>query len=877
MPEHIFFRRSRGEIRADNRAELEGWIDERADQLTAQGVDPSEARRRARDEFGDIADAESYALGQDLAAERRRRVRVWAEELGSDLRIALRVLARAPLVSAVVLLTFALGVGATTAVFSVFHALLLRPLPYGDEQTLVYLQALDKGVIGPNARLSVAALVALQERSTSFTGIAGIETGNFVISDNGDPEQVMGALLGGNAFEVLRTQVGLGRALGSVDATQTGQVVILSDELWRRRFDADPAVVGRKLAINDEQWQVVGVMPPHVRVPTYEEAQFWAPRNYSGTLADANARHVRAIRAFGRLKPGLSARTAQADVNRTMRALQAEFPRAYRDVDARVVPIRSAVAGDFKMRLLVVMSAAGFVLLIACANVAGMLLSRAIARRHELSVRIALGARTRRLVRQFLAEAFVLALIGVTLGLAIAQLGIVVLRRIAAPALPAGTTFALEPQVLLFAGAVALTSALVSSLFPALGAPHSGVSLLRYDRRASHSRGSRRVRLGLVIAQLAVSVVLLVGTGLFLRTLHRLSALDLGYSTKRALTFRLQFTRPRTNAEQDVFWSSLYEQLRALPGATAAGGGNIPLSGQNTTAGLQIEGRANDSERGPDVRYAVASPDYFSALGIPLVRGRTFTDADREGTPWVAVISAGLARQVWPNRDPIGVRVKAGEGKPWATIVGVVGDVRKGSIDPAQPSLYTAQLQDHWPGGGTVIMRTSGDPVALMENVREVVKKLDPALPVIGLRTLDDFRHNSPAIADRRLQMQLIMIFALLAMAVSAIGVFGVSAHAMEARRHEFGIRMALGSSPRDVLLLSLRDTAQVVMVGAAIGLPLALILAERLRDTLHVRPFDLSTVSAALGTVVLVALLASFVPARRATLIDPARTLRDD
>ncbi|MGH7470703.1 MAG: FtsX-like permease family protein, partial [Longimicrobiales bacterium] len=271
------------------------------------------------------------------------------------------------------------------------------------------------------------------------------------------------------------------------------------------------------------------------------------------------------------------------------------------------------------------------------------------------------------------------------------------------------------------------------------------------------------------------------------------------------------------------------------------------------------------------------STDYFATLGIPVLRGRTFSDADREGVPWVAVISAGLARQLWPDSDPIGVRVKSEGNKPWATIVGVVGDVGKGSTDAAQPSVYTAQLQDHWPGGGTVVIRTVGDPAILMDVVRQVVKGLDPTLPIIGLRTLDDFRQNTPAIAERRLQMQLILVFALVALTVSAIGVFGVSAYATEARRREFGIRMVLGATRRGVLWLSLHDGVQVALIGATAGIPVALLLAARLRSVLYVSPSDPLTLGTVLGTLVLVVLVASFVPARRATLIDPARTIRAD
>jgi predicted permease len=579
------------------------------------------------------------------------------------------------------------------------------------------------------------------------------------------------------------------------------------------------------------------------------------------------------------VKRGVSLQTAQADVDRTMRALQEEFPQDFGGIEARVVPIRAAVAGNVRPRLLVLMGAAGFVLLIACANAAGILLSRAIARRHELSVRVALGAGRRRLIRQFLAEGAVLALLGTGLGLLVAQVGIVALRRIAATALPAGTVFALEPRVLLFGVVTAIAGAFATSLIPALGATRvPGVALRRDEGRASMSRANRRLRLGLVAGQLAVSVVLLAGAGLLLRTLHQLSALDLGYTTERALTFRLQFTRPRNSPEQDVFWASLYEQLRALPGVASVGGGNMPMSGQSSVIGLEIEGRAVEEGRLPDVRYSVASDDYFAAIGIPIARGRVFRATDIDGAPWVAVISAGLAKQLWPDGDPIGVRVRTEARKPWATIVGVVGDVRNGSADDPLPSVYTSQRQDHWPGGGTVVIRADGDPQTLASGVRRVVRRVDPTMPIIGLRTIEEFRRNTPAIADRRLQMQMILLFALVALVVSAIGVYGVGAYATEARRREFGIRMALGAARRGVLWLAFRDGAQVATMGALAGVPLALLLASRLRDMLYsVAPFDPWTFAAVLGALFLVVFAASLLPARRATLIDPATTMRTD
>ena len=877
MREPIFPTRTRAEIAADNRAEIEGWIAERAAELTTRGMNPEDARRRALEEFGDVAGAERYGREQDSAADRRIRVLIWIEELASDLRIALRTLVRTPTVTAVVLLTFALGIGASTAVFSLVHALLLRPLPFGDEQSLVYLQALDNGVVGPNPRHSAFTVAALSERTTSFAGITSIEAGNFIVSENGDPEQVMGASLSGDAFAVLQTRAARGRTFTAADAAADGPSLVLSDELWRRRFGADPDIAGRTVAIDNERWLVLGVLPPGVRVPTYEEAQFWTPRSLSSLLAHTEARTVRILRLFGRLKPGVTLETAQADVDRVMRGLQQELPQSYGGVETRVVPIRTALAGSVKPRLLVLMGASAFVLLIACANVAGILLSRALARRTELSVRAALGAGRRRLIRQFLAEGAALALPGATLGLLVAQLGIVALRQIATSALPAGTTFALEPRVLVFAMVAAFIGALASSLFPALGATRvPGVALRDEQGRVSASRAQRRLRLGLVAAQLAVSVVLLVGAGLFLRTLQRLTALQLGYSTEQALTFRLQYTRPKNEAQQDVFWSSLYEQLRALPGVVSVGAGNVPLTGRSTVEGLEIEGRPVENGRLPDVRYAVASDDYFRTLGIPVVRGRVFNATDRAGTPWVAVVSAGLAKQLWPGADPIGARVRTEFTKPWATIVGVVGDVRKGSAEDAQPSIYTSQRQDHWPGGGPVVMRVQGDPQGLMPAIRQVMRGVDPTMPVIDLRTLEDFRRSTPAIADRRLQLQMILAFALIALAVSAIGVYGVSAYATEARRREFGIRMALGASRGGVLWLALRDGAQVALLGALAGVPLAWLLASRVQEMFYaIAPFDPLIIAVVLGALLLVVLAASLVPARRAALVDPALLCR--
>jgi predicted permease len=875
--------RSRERIAADNRAELDGWIDERAAQLVASGLDLADARRRALEEFGDVALAKQYAERQDVAADRRVRGLLWLEELGSDLRIAVRTLARTPTVTAVVLLTFALGIGATTAVFSVVHALLLRALPYGNEHTLVYLPAVDNGVIRPGlggGRHSAFALGALRERTTSFSAMAGMTMGNGILAGDGDPEQVWIGILTPGAIDVLQARAAIGRTFRPGDASGAGwNAVVLLDDLWRRRYGADSSIVGRTIEFDGERPEVIGVMPPTFRLPTYEQAELLRLDDLSNILRNPNSAQNRVFRLIGRVKPGVSLHVAQGDMDRAMRTVQAEFPQAFTGIETRVMPMRDAVAGGGKSRVLVLMGAAVFVLALACANVAGIQLSRALARRHELSIRVALGAGRRRLVRQFLAEGAVLAMFGAGIGLVIAQVGIGLLRRIAVSVLPLGTVFALEPRVIWFAIGSAITAAIAAALVPALGATRAVGSALRGEEgRASPSRANRRMRLGLVAGQLAISVVLLVGAGLFLQALHRLAELDLGYSTSHVLTFRPRFQRPHSDAEQDAYYASLYAQLRAIQGVVSVGGGNIPTSGDGTVSGLAIEGRPVESDRLPDVRYTPASDDYFATLGIPIVRGRAFNPEDRGGTPWVAVVSAGLAKQLWPGGDPIGTRVKPGPDKQWATVVGVVGDVRVGAADGPVASVYTSQRQDHWPGAGYVVLRAAGDPLLLAPAIREAVKRVDPTLLITGMRTLDDVRQSAPAIADRRVQMQLISVFALVALAVSAIGVYGVSAYATEARRREFGIRMALGASRRRVLWLVLRDGAHVAMVGAVVGVPVALLLASQLGDMFYtVGPFDPLTVGAVLATLIVVVLVASLLPARRATLIDPARTMRTD
>ena len=876
MREFRFRSRSRHDLRSENREELAAWLDERIEELIALGNDRHDARRLAIEEFGNVPAALEYADRQDAAADRRMGFLQWGEELLSDLRIAARTLSRTPAVTGVVLLTLAVGVGAPTAVYSVAHALLIRSLPYGGENSLAYLAAIDDGVVTPGlsgGRHSAMALVALRERTTSFAGIAGVTIGNGVLRGVGDPEQVFMANVTPDAFEVLQARAAIGRTFVAADAERN--VVILLDGIWRRRFNADPSVVGRTIDYGGAQREVIGVMPAGFRVPTYETAELVTPQKLTNILRGEHARHVRFLRLFARVRPETEAK-AQADLDRVMTAIRAEFPRDFDRVGARVVPIRKAVSGDAWARLLVLMGAAAFVLLISCANIAGVLLSRGLARRGELAIRVALGAGRRRLVRQFLAEGLVLASLGAGLGLAIAQIGIVFLRQFSATTLPAGTEFSLELRVVWFGIGVASVTAFVATLLPALTVTRRIAGALRREGgRITPSRATRMTRLGLVGAQLTIAVVLLIGAGLMLQTMRRLAVLDLGYATTYALTFRPQFVAPKSDAEQDVFYGALYEQLRALPRVVAVGGGNVPTGGLSSVTSLLVEGAAESTQLS-HVRYTPASDDYFAALGMTIVRGRVFGSGDHAGAPPVAVVSAGLAKQLWPGSNPLGARVRIGPDRPWSTIIGVVGDVRMGGGDVLQPSIYTSQRQDHWPGASAIVVRVAEDPGAIAADVRAVVQRVDPTVVIPNVRTLEDVRQSTPAIAERNVQMQLMLVFSVLAVAVSAIGVYGMGAYAAQARATEFGIRVALGASRASLLWLAVRDSAFVAAVGLATGIPLAWLLARRLRESLfEVQPFDVPSMAAASGVLAMVVVVASLVPARRASLVDPTRTIR--
>jgi putative ABC transport system permease protein len=644
----------------------------------------------------------------------------------------------------------------------------------------------------------------------------------------------------------------------------------------------DPRTVGRDVQFNGVRCTIVGILPPDFAWPDYE-ADVWAPLDLTPVLADANrARKFHFLGAFGRVRPGVAIDAVSGDLRRVTMQLEREHPESNTGILAHPVPVRDAIVGDVRPALLVLMAAAALVLLIACANVAGILLSRTIARRQELAIRAALGAGRGRLARQLLAESLMLAALGGGLAIPLAYWGTDALVAVAGNALPRLGPVRVDGGVLLFAVTATLASGVLFGVVPAVVGTRTALhDALREDGRGSTGGAVRlRLRRTLVTGQMALAVMLMVGAGLLVKSLMHLRRVELGFDASRLITFEVVLAGPKydTPEKQDAFYAALLPRLRALPGAlSAAAGGSIPLAG-GSSASLAIRGRDVPEGQLPEVGYTPVSDDYFRTLRIPLLRGRAFDERERNGGPGAVVLSESAARKHWGAGDPVGAQVRLGPdpSEPWNTVVGVVGDVRQdGVAAEPRPTVYVSQRQDHW-GGGRIIVRAAGDPTTLIGAIRREVRRVDPALPLAVVRTMDEMVAGD--LATTRLPMLLMSAFAALALLLAAIGVYGVMAYAVAARTREFGIRMALGGLPSSVLGLVLRDGVVVSLTGTILGVAAAAAASGLLRRLLYgVEPLDAPTFAAAALALAAVMLGACYVPARRATRVDPMVALRAD
>jgi putative ABC transport system permease protein len=829
---------------------------------------------------GDAQIAESW---------RDQRGLPFVDTLRQDVRYGFRMLRRSPGFTAAALLTLTLGIGANTAIFTVVDAVLLRPLPYADPDRLVTVgdrNAASLAQTGSPRPVGFATMADWRARSRSFEQLALMRSSMPTLVTDGEAERLPGARVSWNYFDMLGVRPAIGRGfLPEEDQPDRSRVVLLSDRLWRRRFGADPSIVGRTIVLNDREFRVVGVMPASFE-PLAEahyfgsDAELWSPIGYD-LKGDSSCYSCRHLRGFGRLARGATIEQATAEMNAIRDRMRQEHPTDFDPGSVAIVPLRAALTESVRTPLVVLMGAVGFVLLIACANVANLLLARSVTRRTELSVRAALGADRRRIVRQLLTESAILGLAGGVAGAVFASAAVRGLATLAPVTLPRMDHVALDGRVLAFTAAVSMLTGFVFGLVPALRAGAADARGTLTAGARGHIGGRSRFRAALVVADLTLALVLLAGAGLMLRTVSALAAADPGFNPERILSLQFSLVG-RAYAEDPAvvtFQNRLLEKLRAMPGVEAAAvADQIPFGGDFDCRGFHVQGRMkpNPQEDPCIERYGV-TPGYRRLMNIPLIAGRDLLDSDTATSQPVVLISQATAREVFASDNPIGAQVRMGaaERGPWGTIVGVVGDVHHADVtSPVSPAMYTPEAQFTDSYLVAVVKSTGQDPAALTSAARAAVGELDATVPVYAVATLPDL--VSAATASQAFVMRLLTAFAGVAVLLAAIGLYGVVSYGVAQRTREVGLRVALGAQRRDVLRLVLSDGLSLVAVGVAVGLAAAFLTTRFLGALVFgVSPVDPVTFAAAAAVLTVVALGAHWVPIRRALRIDPASALR--
>ncbi|HEV8702061.1 MAG TPA: ABC transporter permease [Candidatus Polarisedimenticolia bacterium] len=795
------------------------------------------------------------------------------DTLIQDLRYGSRTLLKAPGFTVLAVLTLAIGIGANTALFSVVNGVLLRPLPYPDPERLVMVHGTDVPRGNESANVSPPDVVDFRTQSRSFEGIAALSQGDIVLTGRGEPVRLAVMIATANVFGVLGARPLVGRFfLPEEEQPGRHRVAVLGHRFWTRRFGADPGIVGRTLTLAGHPYTVVGVLPAGFILPD-ADPDLWRP-----VPIDPESRGGHWLNAIGRLRPGVSLEQAQVEMDTITRRLEQQHPDTNTGRHTRLEPLKDAVVRDARAALYALFGAVGFVLLIACANVANLILVRASGRRREIAVRAALGAGRLRIVRQLLTESLLLFLCGGLAGTLLALWGTDLVVALASESLPRSGEIVMDLSVLAFSLALSTVAGILFGLAPAL--QHSRVDVeraLRDDgRNATAGRGRSRVLGALAVTQVALSLVLLTGAGLLIKSLWTLLRVDPGFRAERVLTLDLALPESRYPDEGRMFafYTSLLDRLDALPGVQSAGAVNIlPLSGSNSCDGFSvIEHPPAAVGRQPCAEARYSTPGYFPALGIPLVRGRSFTEADDGNAPRVALINQAMARLFFPGEDPIGKHVVY-NAAPRA-IVGIVGDVRHFGLDTEAPPEFYLPHQQLPMWEMTLAVRASSDSVPLVAAVRGAIAALDRDLAVANVRTISDLLHRS--VARPRFRAVLLGAFAATALALAAIGIFGVLAHGVAQRTREIGIRMALGARRRAILGMMLGQGIRLTLAGVGLGLAASIVLTRFLSGLLFgVSPTDPITLSGVTLLLTLVALLACVVPARRATRVDPMTALR--
>ena len=859
--------------------ELRFHFEKQVEKFRLAGMSEQEARRRARLTFG----------GHEQVKEDCREARgtSFVENARQDLHYAVRQLRSNPTFAVVIILTLALSIGANSAIFSVINGVLIQPLPYRQPDKLV--RVFFSIPIFPKFPLNPFDFRDFRTRSHSFEGLAAFTRGDLQLSGSGEPIRLHGMAITSGYFNVLGLTPQMGREFDAkAEIPGNGLRVILSDRLWRTHFAAAPDIIGRKLTLNAQPYTVVGVMPPGTAHPGNEyqplaygeDVDIWSPFTFKGEPSERGSHFLEVI---GRLKPGVTIAQASEELNTLLKQIGNEHG-GYGDWKMLVISLNDEVVGASRQLLLVLLGAVAAVLLIACANAANLMLTRAAARQREIAVRVALGAPRSRVVRQLLTESLLIASIGGAFGLVLAVAGVKALVSLLPANFPRAHDIHVSAPVFLFTFLISVGTGVLFGLAPALQAsrtdPKEG---LHSGGRATTASGRQsRLRNALVISEVSLACVLLIGAGLMLRSFLNLLYLNPGFQTEHVVSAVLSLPHERYKTPESLlrFFQDLPPAIRALPGVESAGlGSDIPWTGYDDNTGFTIEGKQPRPHEGFHARYHMATPGYFPALGIPLLRGRYFTEADKTNSPPVLIVNHAMAERYWPGEDAVGKRITFEDqpkAKDWITIVGIVGDVKD------QPNSASAEPAFWWPflqaGYGSpnlfLAVRSQSDPHSLVNAIRQQVARLDPTLAVADIRTMDQI--VTASVATPRLAFLLVGLFGSLAIVLAAIGTYGVIAYSVSQRTAEFGLRMALGAQRFDVLRLVLMQAGKLVLAGTAAGILLALLLAQALKSLIyHVSPADPLTFTVIGLAVVVIAILASYIPARKATQANPMTALR--
>jgi putative ABC transport system permease protein len=848
-----------------------------ASDRVGRGASAARAQQSARREFGNVALIEQVT--RDQWGWR------WLEEFAQDLRYAARMLRKNPGFTLVAVVTLALGIGANTAIFSVVHAVLLKALPYpqADRLVMVYEDVRLPTYQNKKNEPSPGNFSDWNAQNDVFESMAAYRNRSFNLTGEGEPARVEGELVTSEFFNTLQVSPALGRAFApEEDRPGNSHVVVMSDGLWKSRFGSDVAIRGKKILLNGEAYTIVGVTPPNFHFPDPDD-QLWVPMGMSSAELSNHGSHF--LLVLARLKLGTTLGRAQAEMEALAKHLTEQYPTTNTAQTVNIVSLHDDIAGPVRPALLVLMAAASLVLLIVCANVANLLLARASVRQREIALRRALGAGRSRIARQLFTESVLLALLGCTLGLALARWCVAALKLFAATTLPRTEEFSLNGPVLLFGVVLSMLAGIVFGVGPALQAANGSVhETLKSGTRETSTHSRLRTRNLLVILETALGAIVVIGAVLLLRSFLSIEHVPLGFQPQGILTFGVipRGERYSKLSQRTVFYQQVLERIEGLPGVkSAAAVSFIPLTRSRGRKGFTIEGRTpNAPGQIPTAGYNIVTPRYFETMRITLLQGRDFSWSDSPQTQPVVAINEAMAKRYWPNEDPIGKRIRQGgpddSEVPWLTITGIVADVREFEpMTEPQPTMYFPIAQSepsgtlrHW------VMRTDNYPKSIAASVRGVVWDIDKDLPITRIRTMEEVR--SMAVVSPRLNLLLFGLFAALVLILASVGIYGVTAYSVAQRTREIGIRMALGASRNDVARIVLRQGVRLGAIGVLFGLIGAFALTRLMTSMIYgVSPSDPATFSVVAFLLFSVALAACYIPARRAMRVDPIVALR--